>query len=140
MKSFSFERQRVLLGRLEKGEDVLGGLTEFCVQHGVMVGAIQAIGAVQRGGVGYYDQVNATYRERRFDEGMEIACLMGKISIREGDVFLHCHVVLANAEGHCFGGHLLDGNVTFACEFVVTALDGPVPDRMHDEATGLMLW
>ena len=140
MKSFLFEGQRVLLGRLEKGEDILNGLTEFCASHGVRVGSIQAIGAVQRGGVGYYDQAAATYRETRFDEGMEIASLMGNISQKEGEVFLHCHVILADATGHCLGGHLLEGTVAFACEFVVTALEGTVPERTFDEATGLMLW
>jgi len=140
MKSLLFEGQRVLLGRLEKGEDILNGLTGFCVSHGVRVGSVEAIGAVQRGGVGYYDQTAATYRETRFDEGMEIASLMGNISRKEGEVFLHCHVILADAEGHCFGGHLLEGNVAFACEFVVTALEGPVPERTFDDATGLMLW
>lgn len=140
MKSFLYEGQRVLLGRLEKGEDILNGLTQFCVSHGVGVGSVQAIGAVQRGGVGYYDQAATTYRETRFDDGMEIASLMGNISQKEGETFVHCHVILADAEGHCFGGHLLEGNVAFACEFVVTALDGTGPERTLDEATGLMLW
>ena len=140
MKSFLYEGQRVLLGRLEKGEDILNGLTEFSVSHGVRVGSVQAIGAVQRGGVGYYDQAATTYRETRFDDGMEIASLMGNISQKEGETFVHCHVILADAEGHCFGGHLLEGNVAFACEFVVTALDGTGPERTLDEATGLMLW
>lgn len=140
MKSFTFDGQQVLLGRLEKGDDLLQGLTEFCAHHGVAVGSIQAIGAVQRGGVGYYDQIGATYHETRFDQGMEIASLVGNVSQKEGETFLHCHVVLADADGCCFGGHLLEGNIAFACEFVVTALDGPVPERTHDEATGLMLW
>jgi predicted DNA-binding protein with PD1-like motif len=140
MKSFSFEEQRVFLGRLEKGEDLLQGLTKFCVQHGVTAGSIQALGAVQRGGVGYYDQDGAAYREIRFERGMEIASLAGNISRKEGEIFLHCHVILADKEGRCFGGHLLEGNVAFACEFAVTALKGTVPKRTPDNATGLMLW
>lgn len=140
MKSFSFERQRVLLGRLEKGDDILRALTEFCVRHGVAAGSIQGIGAVQRGGVGYYDQEAATYRDIRFEQGMEIASLVGNISRKQGEIFLHCHVVLADRDGRCFGGHLLEGNVAFACEFAVTALEGTVPERTHDDATGLMIW
>lgn len=140
MKSFSFEKQRVFLGRLEKGEDILQGLTKFCVQHGVTAGSIQGLGAVQRGGVGYYDQGAAAYREIRFERGMEIASLVGNISRKEGEIFLHCHVILADKEGRCFGGHLLEGNVAFACEFAVIALEGTVPERIPDDATGLMLW
>lgn len=140
MKSFSFEGRRVLLGRLEKGQDILQGLTEFCVSEGVTAGSIQALGAVQRGAVGFYDQEFAAYREIRFDEEMEIASLAGNISRKEGETFLHCHIILSDRDGRCFGGHLVEGNVAFACEFAITALEGPVPERTLDQATGLMLW
>ncbi|NIN66379.1 MAG: DUF296 domain-containing protein [Anaerolineae bacterium] len=140
MRSFSFEGRRVLLGRLEKGQDILQGLTEFCVSKAVTAGSIQALGAVQRGAVGFYDQDSASYREIGFDEEMEIASLAGNISRREGETFLHCHIILANRDGRCFGGHLLEGNVAFACEFAITELEGAVPERTHDQATGLMLW
>jgi predicted DNA-binding protein with PD1-like motif len=140
MKSFSLEKRRVFLGRLEKGDDILDGLTRFCVQHGVTAGCIQGLGAVQRGGVGYYDQEAASYREIRFERGMEIASLVGNISRKESKIFLHCHVILADKEGRCFGGHLLEGNVAFVCEFAIIAPEGTVPERSHDDATGLMLW
>lgn len=140
MKSFSFNGRRVLLGRLEMGDDILHGLTEFCVQHEVNAGSIQALGVVQRGAVRYYDPETASHGEIRFDEGMEIASLVGNISRKEGEVFLHCHITLADRKGRCFGGHLVEGNVAFVCEFSITALEGPVPERTHDEATGLMLW
>jgi predicted DNA-binding protein with PD1-like motif len=140
MKSFECEAQRVLLGRLDRGDDVLEGLTTFCKLNGVEVGQIEAVGAVERGGVGYYDHEARVYHEIRFDEGMEIASLVGNVSSKDGEIFLHCHVVLADSSGRCFGGHLLDGNVAFACEFSVTALSGVRPERTFDEATGLALW
>jgi predicted DNA-binding protein with PD1-like motif len=140
MKSFSFEGQRVLLGRLDKGQDILRALTEFCVSEQVTAGSIQALGAVERGAVGFYDQESTAYREVHFDEEMEIASLVGNISLKEAETFLHCHIVLADRNGRCFGGHLVEGNVAFACEFAITALEGPVPERTHDQATGLMVW
>ncbi|HJX38322.1 MAG TPA: DUF296 domain-containing protein [Anaerolineae bacterium] len=140
MKSFEFTTRRVLLGRLERGDDILGGLTEFCKTNGVQVGHLDALGAVERGGIGYYDHLKRVYREVRFDEGMEIASLVGNVSRKDGETFLHCHVILADREGRCFGGHLLEGNVTFACEFAVTELDGLAPERSLDKSTGLALW
>jgi predicted DNA-binding protein with PD1-like motif len=140
MNSFSFEGQRVLLGRLEKGDDILQALTDFCVQHDVAVGSIQGLGAVQRGGVGYFDQDATTYREIRFDRGMEVVSLVGNVSRKQDEIFLHCHIVLADSDRRCFGGHLLKGNVAFACEFTVTALEGTAPERTPDKDTGLMLW
>jgi len=140
MKSFGYDNQRFFLGRLERGDDILEKLTGFCKQNDIRAGQISAIGAVERGGVGYYDQSAAEYREVRFDEGMEIATLSGNISVKEGNTFLHCHVILANKEGRCFGGHLLEGNIAFACEFVISALNGQAPERVPDDSTGLMLW
>lgn len=140
MKSFSYGAPRTWMGRLERGDDILDRLTAFCRERGVTSGSIQAIGAVERGGVGYYDQQAGGYREIRFDQGMEIAALSGNVSRKEGDVFCHCHVILADREGRCFGGHLLEGNLAFACEFVVSALEGEPPLRTPDKPTGLMLW
>ncbi len=140
MQSFEYELQRAILGRLDRGDDVLDGLTAFCKRNGVEVGHIEAVGAVERGGVGFYDHEARVYHEIRFDEGMEIASLVGNISGRDGEAFLHCHVILADSEGRCFGGHLLDGNVAVACEFSITVLKGVAPERTYDEATGLALW
>ncbi|HJX39142.1 MAG TPA: DUF296 domain-containing protein [Anaerolineae bacterium] len=140
MKSFEFTTRRVLLGRLERGDSVLEGLTEFCKTNGIQVGHLEALGVVERGGIGYYDHLRRTFREVHFEEGMEIASLTGNVSRKDGVTFLHCHVVLADREGRCFGGHLLEGNVAFACEFAVTDLEGMAPERSLDESTGLALW
>ena len=140
MKSFELTNGRVLLGRLERGDDVLHALTQFCKQHEIRAGHLEAVGAVERGGVGYYDHVARVYSEKRFDEGMEIAALVGNVSQKGGDTFLHCHVILADRDGRCFGGHLLEGNIAFACEFAVTELKGTPPERSRDASTGLDLW
>jgi predicted DNA-binding protein with PD1-like motif len=140
VKSYRFDVQGVVLGRLERGDDVLQGLTDFCRGSGIEVGFIEALGALEKGGVGFYDHEARVYREIRFDEGMEIASLVGNISRKDGEAFLHCHAILADRDGRCFGGHLLEGNVAFACEFRITILEGVVPERSFDEATGLALW
>jgi predicted DNA-binding protein with PD1-like motif len=140
MKTFETEAGRVLMGRLERGDDVLGALTGLCKQKGITAGAVWAIGAVERGGVGYYDQKEGRYLENRFDSGMEIVALQGNVSEKNGEVFLHCHVVLADREGRCFGGHLLEGNLAFACEFTIAEFRGIALNRTEDPATGLMLW
>lgn len=50
VKSLEFNIQRFLLGRLERGDDVLRGLTNLCRHNGVEVGYIEALGAVERAG------------------------------------------------------------------------------------------
>ncbi len=140
MKVFSFESQRVFLARLERGDDLVEGLVRFCDEHGVRAGCIQGLGAVECGALGYYDQDAGRYDTMRFDQGMEIASLVGNVSSKDCQTFVHAHLVLADEKRRCFGGHLMPGCRVFACEFTVWAFDGEVPERMPDPATGLALW
>ena len=140
MKTYAFENRQVFLGRLERGDDLLRSLTRFCKDLNIRAGSIQALGAVEKGSLGFYDQATREYQELRFEGEMEIAALVGNVSLRNGEIFLHCHAVLSDAEGKSFGGHLNEGTTVFACEFSVFPLLGPAPVRTRNEATGLMLW
>jgi predicted DNA-binding protein with PD1-like motif len=140
MKYFEFSKQKTILGRLNRGDDILLKLTEFCKEQKIQVGHFQAIGAVEKGVVGFYDQATASYKNIEFNQEMEIGSLVGNISIKDGDVFLHGHLALADDQGKCFAGHLMEGNIVFACEFVITALEGEPPVRKPDEQTKLILW
>jgi predicted DNA-binding protein with PD1-like motif len=140
MTSFSYEPGRIVMGRLERGDDVLKQLTAACEEHQISVGTLSALGAVERATVGYYDQAAQQYHQHVFNQPMEIIQLTGNISGKDGETFLHCHVTLSDDEGCCYGGHLFEGTTVFACEFVLNELRGPVPQRKPHAPTGLALW
>lgn len=140
MKEFIFTASRPLLGRLERGSDLLDQLTEYCRQRDIRAGAVWAIGALERARLGYFDQAAGSYRTREWDQPLEIVSLSGNISEKDGRPFAHLHAVLADERGDCHGGHLLEGCRVFACEFAVLQLDGEIPRRTADPATGLALW
>jgi predicted DNA-binding protein with PD1-like motif len=140
VKSFPFPAERILMARLERGDDLLEALTALCETERVEAGVVHAIGAVERAVLGYYDQQAGHYQELVFEEGMEIANLQGNVSLNEGAPFVHAHLTLADAEGRCFGGHLMPGTRVFACELHLRAFQGRPPERVPDPATGLKLW
>jgi predicted DNA-binding protein with PD1-like motif len=140
MKSYEFDRERILLARLERGDDLLEALGALCRSHGVQAGVIHAIGAVERAVIGYYDQRAGRYDELPIPRGMEIANLQANVSIKDGEPFVHAHVTLAGADGRCVGGHLMPGTIVFACELQLRILEGEAPVRGPDAATGLALW
>ncbi len=140
MKTFEFPTERVLLGRLERGDDLLEALTDLCRRQGVSAGTVQAIGAVEHAAIGFYDQRAGRYESISLLEELEIASLLGNVSLKDGEPLVHAHVVLADATGLCRGGHLLPGTSVFACEFTLRVLEGPALERTLDEATGLPLW
>jgi hypothetical protein len=128
------------MGRLAYEGDLLGELTAVAEEHGVTLGRVEAIGAVKSARIGYYDQGAQEYRFKRFDMPLEIVSLAGNVSIKDGKPMVHAHVALADEGGEVYGGHLAEGCIVFACEFVLTALNGPTLERTLDEPTGLPLW
>ena len=140
MKSFPFTSERIVLARLDRGDDLLEALTELCRSHGVQAGVIHAIGAVERAVIGYYDQRAGRYDELPIPRAMEICNLQANVSVKDGAPFVHAHVTLGGADGRCVGGHLMPGTIVFACEIHLRAFEGEPPVRGLDEPTGLALW
>jgi hypothetical protein len=71
---------------------------------------------------------------------MEILNLHGNVSVREGKPFVHAHIVLSDARGRVFGGHVLPGTKLFACEIFIDEFEGEELVRVHDQRTGSYLW
>jgi hypothetical protein len=132
--------KQTFMGRLSHGADLLEELTAVCLEQGICLGRVEAIGAVQKARIGYYDQDAREYNFVEINKHLEIIKLVGNISIREGEPMVHAHIALSDSKGDAFGGHLATGTIIFACEFIINSYDGPDYIRDHDEQTGLPLW
>lgn len=128
------------MGRVEGGADLWEWMEAFGRREGVRAGWIQAIGAVRRAAVAWYDQEKREYLERKLDGPLEIVSCTGNFSLKDGDPFPHIHIVLAGKDGSCVGGHLLPGCEVFLVEYQVRELKGPEMVRTPDEALGLPVW
>jgi hypothetical protein len=132
--------ERLLMGRLLRGSDLLGELMDICARERVTLGRVEVIGAVERAQLGYYHQETREYRNLTLNDPLEIVNFQGNVSLRDGGPFVHGHLTLANERGTTFGGHLLRGTIVFAAEFVIETFVGPAFRREYDEETGLHLW
>ena len=131
---------RVIVARLKHGADLLEELTRVAQENGVTLASVTAIGAVTSARLAFYDQAAHTYGSFDVPLPLEIASLIGNVSYRDGETFVHAHVTLSDHEGRCYAGHLVEGNPIFACEAVLTQLVGSSLHRVFDEVTGLTLW
>ena len=127
-------------GRLETGDDLVRELTNFLQREDIQAGKVSALGAVQKGVISYYDQETKEYNKKSFEQSLEIVNLTGNISLKDGVPILHAHIILADEEGNTYGGHLEEGTVVFACEFVIEEYDGESLTRGFHEPTELPLW
>jgi predicted DNA-binding protein with PD1-like motif len=136
---FEYSASKELIIRLEHGADLVQSITELAKDKSIEAGSFTAIGALKRARLGYYDQKNHEYREIEIDTPHEMASCIGNVSLRDGEPFVHAHVVLADETGNTKAGHLFEG-IVFAAEVHLHQLEGPRLERKHDEATGLSLW
>ena len=119
---------------------MLEEITNLCINENIKLARIEALGAVQKACIGYYDQNAREYQFIDLDQHLEITNLVGNISLKDGNPIAHAHITFADSTGKAFGGHLAPGTIVFACELILEALEGPDFTRGLDEETGLPLW
>jgi predicted DNA-binding protein with PD1-like motif len=132
--------REIFIGKLSHGGDLLEEITDICRKENIQLGRVEALGAVKRARLGFYNQKTHEYQFNVVDQALEITKLVGNVSIKDGNPFVHAHITLADNKGNAYGGHLASGTVIFACEFILEVFDGPVLKRNFDETTGLPLW
>ena len=131
---------KMFMGKLEFGADLLEEITRICVDRDIHLGWVEALGAVKKARLGYYNQKEREYHFYELDQTLEITSLVGNVSIKDGAPIVHAHVTFSDKDGHAYGGHLAPGTIVFACEIVIQVLDGPKFERRLDQETGLPLW
>jgi len=134
------KQKNTFIGRLRHGADLMDELTGICREKDIQLGRLEALGAVQKARIGFYDQERHEYKYSTIDQPLEITNLTGNISIKDGSPFVHAHITLADSTGRAYGGHLAQGTIVFACECVIEILEGPAFERVPDRETGLSLW
>jgi uncharacterized protein len=130
---------RIFLVRVEHDSDIIKFIADFAKKQGIEVATFTSIGALKRAKLGFYDQIKHQYLETHLDMHLEIASCIGNISIKDGDVFVHAHVVLSDQNGTSKSGHLIEG-IVFAVEVHMIELTGKKIERTKDAVTGLSLW
>ena len=132
--------REVFIGKLSHGSDLLEEITNICRRENIQLGWFEALGAVKKARLAFYNQETHDYEFFMLDQPLEITKLVGNVSLKDGNPFVHAHMTLADKAGNAFGGHLASGTVVFACEFILRIFDGPALKREPDEVTGLSLW
>lgn len=125
--------------RIDKGEEVVETLEQFCRDKGIRLGTISGIGAADKATIGLFKTRTKEYVRKEVVGDYEITNLTGNISRMNDEVYLHLHINLSDSDYHTFGGHLNSAVVSATCEVVIRVLDGEV-DREFSEEIGLNLY
>lgn len=137
--SIETSAKRIIVARMFPGEDVLETIENVARRHGVKSGYLNLIGAISGAKLGYFDVESKQYKHFSVDADVEVVSCMGNISTHGDDLIVHAHMIVADSEGHCYGGHLLPGCiVSVTIELTITET-GAELRRTRDADTGLNL-
>ena len=139
MVVFEYDAGKELIVRIKPDAELVRSIAELAKEKGIAAGSFVAIGALKHAKLAYFDQKDCQYREIAVDSPHEMASCVGNISLKDGALFVHAHVVLADDAGNTRAGHLVEG-IVFAAEVHVRQLHGPKLERVYDKTTGLSLW
>lgn len=129
------KKGNTIVVRLFEGEDLLPSIIEICGKEKITSGKIQAIGAVQRAVLGYFNMQKKKYIH--FECKGEVVTCMGNIAKKEDEIMVHAHAVIADAAGNCKGGHVVCAEASATLEIFIDIIPGL--ERTLDVKTELFL-
>ncbi len=139
MRTYPSNDGKAAFVSLERGEDLLDGLNRAVAELGLRAATLQVIGGLENATVGYFDTKEERYLEIATGH-VEICSGLGNVSIRDGQPFIHLHLVLGERDGRCVGGHAMPGCRAFVVEAYFRALDGDPPVREDVPGMPLKVW
>jgi len=119
--------------RLEKGEEVLTKLKELCEMENIRLGNISGIGASKEVEIGLFNTDTKEYKTTTMKGMFEITSLIGNISRKDGEVYLHTHINFSDVSLQTYGGHLVRCMISATCEIILTVINGEVDRKLNDE-------
>jgi predicted DNA-binding protein with PD1-like motif len=108
--------------RFSDGDEILSGLNELVAKHRIATGHIAGVGGAAPGALlGWGDPDIGGFRKIETDARTEIASLLGEITLRNGEPFVHVHMILSSADGSTKAGHLIAARAAPLAEITVIA-------------------
>jgi predicted DNA-binding protein with PD1-like motif len=123
----------------DTGDEVMKVLTGFAREQRLSAASFTAIGALERGVIGYFDWQKKDYRKIPVNEQVEVVSLIGDIALtQKGEPKVHAHIVLGRSDGSALAGHLIEAHVRPTLEVILVESPAHL-QRVHDEESGLAL-
>ena len=138
MEYRKFSQSYVL--RLDPGEEIVASLTRLVEQEQVQLGNVTAIGAANDVTIGIFSTQEKQYHARRYQGDYEISALVGNVTRKEGEPYLHLHITIGNpVTGEVHAGHLTSATISATLELFLQVWDGQVGREFSDQV-GLNLF
>jgi predicted DNA-binding protein with PD1-like motif len=137
MQSKQCNLKRTIIARIDAGEDLLKTLTKIAEDNNIRTGWFSVIGGLKKLSYGLFEhgEYHNVIREAK-KCCFELLPTGGNITMKEGKIFVHCHILASDEEeGVASGGHLMEGSIVYpTAEVYMQEVDAKI-DRRFDPAS-----
>lgn len=129
--------KRTIVARLDTGDDLLLSLTKIAEENNIRAGWFSVIGGLKKLSYGLFEHGNYHNVIREAKKCcFELLPTGGNITMKEGKIFVHCHIVASDEdEGTSAGGHLMEGSIVYpTAEVYMQEVDAGI-DRTFDPSS-----
>ena len=126
--------------RLDPGEEIVSSLTHLVADENIQLASVSAIGAANDVTIGIFNTAEKQYYSQRYQGDYEISALVGSVTRKEGEPYLHLHITIGNpVTGQVHAGHLTSAVISATLELFLQVWDGQVGRKFSDQV-GLNLF
>ncbi len=136
MKYIRFNNNYIV--HVQKNEDIVTKLKELCKTEEIKLASISGIGAANLVEIGLFNTNTKEYKTKLLEGMYEITSLIGNVTTKDGEVYLHLHINISDENLNVFGGHLVKCVISATSEIVISKIDGEI-EREFNEEIGLNL-
>lgn len=127
---------KTIVVRLDKGDEIVECLLKVAEKENCSLASVFGIGAVDDFSVGVFDLLKADYDRIRYSGNHEINSIMGNLTRKDGNPYLHLHITCTGPEGKVVGGHLFEAKISLTGEIFMQKISGET-DRRFDPSVGI---
>ena len=83
--------------------------------------------------IGVFNVNTKEYNTKKFEGMFEITSLVGNVSTKDDEVYLHIHINFGDEEGLVKGGHLVKATISATSEIILRIIEGNVGRKLNPE-------
>jgi len=118
---------------LKAGAKIPEDILAIVSKEKVATARVEAIGGVEELRLAYFNRNSKRYEEHDFREFLEVAGILGNVTLKDGKPFLHVHGTFGRRDLSALAGHVVTAKVFPLLEVVITPTRNRALRRFDDE-------
>lgn len=122
--------------RLDRGEEIIACLKDLARREKIAAADVRGIGALSETVMGCFSVDAKKFVGKEYRGDLELTTLLGSITSKDGEPYVHLHLTVADETGATYGGHAQSAVVGMTGELFIRVLPVEV-DRRFDDSLGI---